>query len=213
MRHKDNHKVVVFGGGTFNHVACHLALAAPAFGETAKQLHRMFQEDNHLESHLVLTKMADSNSKLITNADVSACVEEMLKDPLVKVVVMNAAICDFEMDNPSDQARLSSSQDYQVTLKGITTKILAMIHQKRPDIVVAGFKTTHGDTLVGQASKAFASIQASKLDIVLANDLDTRENILVTSDLKIVYGTNRHHLLNMLVKETVQAYKTAQWLS
>lgn len=29
-----NKKCIIIGGGTFNHVRCHLALAAPAFGET-----------------------------------------------------------------------------------------------------------------------------------------------------------------------------------
>jgi len=117
------------------------------------------------------------------------------------------------MDNPSDQARLSSGQDYQVTLKGIQGKILSMIRQKRPDIVVAGFKTTHGASKVEQVAKAFASMAASKLDVVLANDLDTRENILVTSDLKILHGANRHYMLVRLMEECVQSYKTAQWLS
>lgn len=208
------HKVVVFGGGTFNHVACHLALAAPAFGETAKQLHQMFEEDNTLESQLVLTKMADSYSTLMTNEDVERYVlEVVLRDQNVKVIVMNAAICDFEMENPSDQARLSSSQDYQVTLKGVQGKILTLIRQKRPDIVVAGFKTTHGATKVEQVAKAFASMHASKLDVVLANDLDTRENILVTSDLRVEHGRTRRHMLNVLVHEAVKAYKTAAWLS
>lgn len=206
-------KVVVFGGGTFNHVAAHLALAAPAFGETAKQLHRMFQDTDILESHLVLTKMADSNSKLITNDDVAARVMQLLDDKLVKMIVMNAAICDFEMENPSDQARLSSSQNYQVTLKGIQGKILSVIRKQRPDIVVAGFKTTHGAAKVEQVAKAFASMHASNLDIVLANDLDTRENILVTSDLRIEHGRNRHYMLQLLVEESVKAYRTAAWLS
>lgn len=207
------HNVVVIGGGTFNYVAAHLALAAPAFGETAKQLHRMFQENDTLESQLVLTKMADSNSPLITNEDVDRYVREvLLKDTNVKVIVMNAAICDFEMDNPG-AARLSSSQDYQVTLKGIQGKILSTIRRERPDIVVAGFKTTHGATKVEQVSKAFASMAASNLDIVLANDLDTRENILVTSDLRIEHGYRRHYMLVRLVEESVKAYRTAAWLS
>lgn len=31
-------RVVIIGGGTFSHLRTHLALAAPAFGTTAKQL-------------------------------------------------------------------------------------------------------------------------------------------------------------------------------
>lgn len=207
------HKVVVLGGGTFNHVSCHLALAATAFGGTAKKLHKMFEEAGVLESQLVLTKMADpTGSDLVTNEDVAEFVEVLLEDQSVKVVIMNAAICDFEMDNPGE-ARLSSSQDYQVTLKGIQGKILATIREKRPDIIVAGFKTTHGATKVGQVAKAFASMSASNLDLVLANDLGTLENILVTSELRVYHEGSRQFMLEQLVSEATSMYRVAAWLS
>lgn len=206
-----NRRVVVFGGGTFNHISCHLALAAPAFGETAKRLHRMFQDNGTLESQLVLTKMADSYSSLFTNADVEKfVVDVLLPDDSVKAIVMNAAICDFEMDNPSDQARLSSSQDYQVTLKGIQGKILSLIKKRRPDIIVAGFKTTHGATKVEQVAKAFASMHNSGLDMVLANDLDSRNNILCHKDLTIQQGS-REFLLEQLVEHTIIDSNMIAW--
>lgn len=204
------HKVVVIGGGTFNHVSCHLALAAPAFGATAKKLHQMFTEHGALESHLVLTKMADPNSTLITNGDVAVCVDEMLKDPAVKVIIMNAAICDFEMDNPGE-SRLSSSQDYAVTLKGIQGKIVSTIRERRPDIIVAGFKTTHSESAVGQLAKASASMHASGLDFVLANDVGTRNNILLTHELRVYQGS-REFLLDQLVSEVIAMYRIAAWL-
>ena len=204
-------RVIVFGGGTFNHISCHLALAAPAFGETAKRLHRMFEDNGTLESQLVLTKMADSYSSLFTNADVEKyVVDVLLPDDSVKAIVMNAAICDFEVDNPSDQARLSSSQDYQVTLKGIQGKILSLIKKSRPDIIVAGFKTTHGATKVEQVAKAFASMHNSGLDMVLANDLDSRNNILVTKDLTIQTGS-REFLLEQVMEHTVIYHNMQQW--
>jgi hypothetical protein len=204
-------KVIVFGGGTFNHISCHLALAAPAFGETAKRLHAMFEDNGTLESQLVLTKMADSNSTLFTNADVEKyVVDVLLPDADVKAIVMNAAICDFEMDNPSDQARLSSSQDYQVTLKGIQGKILSLIKKRRPDIIVAGFKTTHGASKVEQVAKAFTSMAQSGLDIVLANDLDSRSNILVNKELGVQNGT-RPFLLEQLVHHVVIYHNMQQW--
>jgi hypothetical protein len=203
-------KVIVFGGGTFNHISCHLALAAPAFGETAKRLHAMFEDNGTLESQLVLTKMADPTSDLITNADITEFVEVLLEDVEVKAIVMNAAICDFEMDNPSDQARLSSSQDYQVTLKGIQGKILSLIKKRRPDIIVAGFKTTHGASKVEQVAKAFTSMAQSGLDIVLANDLDSRSNILVNKELGVQNGT-RPFLLEQLVHHVVIYHNMQQW--
>lgn len=204
-------RVVVFGGGTFNHVSCHLALAAPAFGETAKRIHKMFEDNGSLESQLVLTKMADSYSTLMTNEDVDRFVcEVVLHDKDVKAIVMNAAICDFEAENPSDEVRLSSSKDYQVTLKGVQGKILTTIKQRRPDIIVSGFKTTHGATKVEQVSKAFASMAASNLDMVLANDLGSRNNILITRDLTIQEG-RREFLLEQLVNNTIIYHNMKEW--
>lgn len=199
------HKVVVLGGGTFNHISCHLSLAAPAFGTTARQLHKMFTGGGVLESQLVLTKMADSASDIITNGDVAVYVERMLEDFSVKVVIMNAAICDFEIDNPGAD-RLSSSQDYPVTLKGIQGKILSTIRQERPDIVVAGFKTTYGATKIEQLAKAAASVHNNGLDFVLANDVATRTNILLTRALAVHQG-EREALLDLLVKESTALYK------
>jgi Phosphopantothenoylcysteine synthetase/decarboxylase len=205
------HKVIVIGGGTFNHISCHLSLAAPAFGGTAKKLHSMFTDTGVLESHLVLTKMADPASNLVTNADVALYVEHMLKDKMVKVVIMNAAICDFEIENPGE-GRLSSSQDYGVTLKGIQGKILATIRKERPDIVVAGFKTTHGAKPAEQLAKAAQSMHNNGLDFVLANDVLTRNNILLTLALE-VFQDEREELLEQLVKETTGMYKLGAWLS
>lgn len=199
------HKVVVIGGGTFNHISCHLSLAAPAFGATAKQLHQLFTAGGILESQLMLTKMADPTSNLITNTDVAGYVERMLSDLSVKVVIMNAAICDFEIENPGE-SRLSSSQDYTVTLKGIQGKILSTIRQVRPDIIIAGFKTTHGATKTEQLAKAAASMHNSGLNFVLANDVATRNNILLTHALE-VHQAERGALLELLVQEATALYK------
>jgi phosphopantothenoylcysteine synthetase/decarboxylase len=205
------HKVIVIGGGTFNHISCHLSLAAPAFGGTARKLHKMFEEAGVLESHLVLTKMADPASNLVTNADVALYVEHMLEDKMVKVVIMNAAICDFEIDNPGE-GRLSSQKDYPVVLKGIQGKILSTILEKRPDMVVVGFKTTHGVTPVEQLVKAAASMASNKLDFVLANDVLTRNNIFLTCGLD-VHQDEREELLKQLVRETTSLYRLGEWLS
>lgn len=206
-----NDKVIVIGGGTFNHVSCHLALAAPAFGTTAKQLHQMFVDNGMMESQLVLTKMADPASTLVTNDDVQRYVDEMVTDFSVKAVIMNAAICDFEMDNPGG-SRLSSSQDYPVMLKGVNGKIISTIRARRPDIILAGFKTTHGDSPVSQLAKASASMAASGLDFVLANDVGTRNNILLTNGLRVYQGS-REFILDKLVEEVVGVYRIAAWMA
>ena len=204
-------KVVIFGGGTFNPVACHLALAVPAFGETAKRLSRLFEDNGTLKPQLVLTKMADSNSTLIYNEDLDKYLcDIILPDEDVKAIVMNAAICDFEMENPSNEARLSSAKDYQATLKGVRGKIVAKIKQRRPDIIVAGFKTTHGASKVEQVAKAFASMAANNLDMVLANDLDSRNNILITKDLTVQEG-RREFLMEQIMANTVIYTNMQAW--
>jgi hypothetical protein len=194
-------KCVIFGGGTFSHVSCHLALAAPAFGETARKMSSMFVAmKTGMDCELVLTKMADPTSDLITSNDVSTYVDQLLTDMSVKIVVMNAAICDFEMDSPSDEARLSSQKDYPATLKGVKTKIIAKIKSVRPDIIVCGFKTTHGATRQEQLDKATESMKSSGIDMVLANDLETRSNVLVSGRC---YYDDRDSLLRRMLMVAV----------
>lgn len=203
-------KLVIIGGGTFNNISCHLALAAPAFGQTAINMaRRATQMDTGYEVVLKLTKMADRCSEIITNDDLHDYVSTLLDDPLVKIIVMNAAVCDFEADNPSvsGETRLSSSKDYSLTLRGIRTKIMGLIRYRRPDIVVCGFKTTHGATADEQIRKAIDSMNTNSIPLVLANDLATRRNILV-SDSGRNFFDNRDALLVRMLQHAV--YKAAQ---
>lgn len=196
-------KCVIIGGGTFNHISCHLSLAAPAFGQTARDMVRWFpQITEDMECILTLTKMADHTSVLVTNQDVANYVAGLLADPLVKVIVLNAAICDFEIENPSEETRLSSKQDYPVVMKGITSKIIGGIKELRPDIVVCGFKTTHGATETEQFKKAVNSMNSNSLNLVLANDVATKENILI-SDSGNSYFDTRENLLKKLLSIAV----------
>lgn len=196
-------KIVVIGGGTFNPISCHLALAAPAFGATARDMVRMLLDiAPGWERVLALTKMADHTSKIVTNHDVAVYVHGLLDDPLVKVIVLNAAICDFQITNPSDEARLSSKRTYVVDMVGIQRKILAIIKEKRPDIVVVGFKTTHGATKEAQETKAIDSMRANRLDLVFANDVSTKRNVLITDRLTR-YTDDRMPLLRRMLRIAV----------
>ena len=95
----------IIGGGTFSHVRNHLALAAPAFGGTARYLEHAIinamvaagigeQAERMIELHL--TKMADSTSNLVTNQDVADLVDRLVADPETRVIIMNAALCDYD---------------------------------------------------------------------------------------------------------------------
>ena len=99
-------RIHVIGGGTFSHVRNHLALSAPAFGETAIRLSEMLEEAYAAEEDageavvkLHLTKMASPRtSKLVTNEDVAALVDRLIADPDTKVIVFNPAMCDFDAE-------------------------------------------------------------------------------------------------------------------
>jgi phosphopantothenoylcysteine synthetase/decarboxylase len=201
-------KLVIIGGGTFNHISCHLSLAAPAFGQTAINMALWAEQmDTGMEVVLKLTKMADRSSEVFTNDDLHNYVSTLLDDPLVKIIVMNAAVCDFKAENPSNETRLSSSRDYTVTLEGIRTKIMGMIQYRRPDIIVCGFKTTHGASEAEQIRKAVDSMNANSLPLVLANDLETRKNILVCDSGRNFFD-NRESLLRRMLGHAL--YKARQ---
>lgn len=196
-------KCVIIGGGTFNPIACHLSLAAPAFGRTARDMARRFSHlAPDMECVLKLTKMADHTSDLITNLDVADYVSGLLDDPLVKIIIMNAAICDFEIKNPSTESRLSSQKDYHVVMKGVKGKILSMIKDRRPDIVVCGFKTTHGATNDQQLKKGVASMNANNINLVIANDVGTYKNVLI-SDSGRSYMDDRGALIDRMIRIAV----------
>ena len=57
-------RTIILGGGTFQPIRNHLSLSAPAFGTTARILHVLIPN-----SELVLTKMADYTSTLMSNED------------------------------------------------------------------------------------------------------------------------------------------------
>ena len=96
-------RIVILGGGTFAHVRNHLSLCAPAFGETARQLTAMFaqelqrtgQQDQYRVDYIP-TRMADPASRLETNQDVAALVDQLIADPTVRCVIFNVALADFE---------------------------------------------------------------------------------------------------------------------
>lgn len=188
-----NKKIVVLGGGTFSHVRAHLALAAPAFGETARQIAEMCKNRfDHMDVELVLTKMADPSGVVVTNEDVSKMIDLIIDDNTIKIVFFNFALCDFDGEIsgvPSGKyaKRLETSQgEFVMSLKP-SEKIIAKIRQKRKDIFLIGFKTTCGATEQEQFSKGLNLMKKASCNIVLANDIQTRKNLIITPE-EGVYG-------------------------
>lgn len=196
-------KIVILGGGTFSKVACHLALATPAFGTTARQLSAMYGvANNNFKVEMKLTKMADHTSDLIYTEDVQHYVQQVIEDSKVKVVIFNVAICDFEMSNPTSDSRLSSQEDYDVQLKGVGYKLIRHLREQRPDIFIVGFKTTSYDTNTSQTAKGRKLLESNGLNLVLANDVGTRTNVLISSG-GWVNECDRQTALQLIVTESL----------
>jgi hypothetical protein len=195
-------RTIILGGGTFEPIRNHLSLCAPAFGNTAKILHGLIPD-----SELVLTKMADPNSDLVTNKDVENYIDTLLLNKNIGTIVLNVAFCDFEtlpingVENGFHSDRLKTENgDINVTLTP-TGKVIAKIRKQRPDIFLIGFKTTTNKTSDEQFSITLKMMKSVKCNLVLANDTVTRNNMIITAE-ETIYGetTNRINVLNELAE-------------
>ena len=79
--------IEIFGGGTYSYVRNHLALCAPAFGRTAKNLSDLFHNEvqGKMMVNLHLTRMVIPYSTLITNEDVKQRLDEVIKNLNTKI--------------------------------------------------------------------------------------------------------------------------------
>ena len=194
-------KVHIYSGGTFSPIRNHLGLDAKAFGNTGRKLQQMIPF-----SQLHLTKMADNKSELETNDDVQNHLESILKDPFVKCIVMNAALCDYtgQIDDVKSgpHAQRLNSRDGEINIKLTPApKIIPIIKEKRPDIMVVGFKTVTGDDIDTMIMKA----ERMNVDIVFINDTLSRVNYIY-QDGKITgrYPEDRKEMLEQLAKQINQ---------
>lgn len=184
----ENKRVVILGGGTFSHVRAHLAIAAPAFGETARQLHQKCKQVfQNMDVELVLTKMADSSSKLVTNDDVEKYVDGLINDNTVKVIFFNVALCDFngqigDVKSGKHVKRMETLAGDDVISITPSNKIIGKIREKRKDIFLVGFKTTADATTQEQFSKGLNLMKKTSCNLVLANDIVTHKNFIVTPE-------------------------------
>jgi hypothetical protein len=179
---------MILSGGTFSPIKAHLSLAAPAFGNTATTLSSLFYQHKALEMAVETywTQMAYPGTTPIlrTNKDVENLVDKWIADPNVKVIIMNAALCDFDatvVGVPDDVKRLDSSKKYLVELTP-APKILSKIRKTRKDIFLVGFKTTAGATPEEQFNKGLKLMKETSCNLVFANDVVTRRNFVITPE-------------------------------
>ncbi|CAN5501902.1 hypothetical protein BH09MYX1_BH09MYX1_23010 [soil metagenome] len=200
----------VIGGGTFFHVRPHFSLAAPAFGRTARKLHELLREalpDDACTLHL--TKMAGAADGPDTNADVARLIDAIVADASSRIVVLNAALCDFEGHVVLDgEATTSGKAEPRLrTSDGVLTlrltpaeKVLARVRAVRKDLLLVAFKATAGAKPEAQYEAGLSLLKRSHANLVLANDVRTGHHMVIAPELARYHeGTDRDGALRGLV--------------
>lgn len=200
-----NKNINIYGGGTFSYIRTHLALSMPAFGSTAKRLKELCEERfDNMDINLFLTKMADSNSDLVTNEDIKSHVLGLKEDFDTKIIFFNVALCDFKgeingIESAKYAERLSSSNNYTIELTP-EEKILKEIRNGRKDIFLIAFKTTAGASEQEQYLAGLNLMKKNSCNLVLANDVVTRKNMIITpEEAKYHVTEDREEALKQLV--------------
>lgn len=208
-------KIHVLGGGTFSHVRSHLALSTPAFGGTARAIvdhlnnelkHQRIGEER-IEVVMHLTKMADpQNSNLVTNDDVAKLLDKLIEDPETRGIVFNVALTDFDgmvgTVRPGKYAeRLQSREPRQNIMLSKADKLIGRIRKDRKDIFVVGFKTTTSKAPEDQYASGLRLLKENSLNLVLANDLTTRNNVLIApEETQYCSTTDRNDALSLMAR-------------
>jgi len=209
--------VEIIGGGTVSHVRAHLALSTVAYGTTAKKLKKFCSEySDKLQVNCHLTKMSSGGEGNIeTNEDVAELTTSWVKDPNVKIVFFNVAMCDFNGDIDVNsipypprgkyQSRLSThrnTRDHDYSMRLVPSeKVISSIRRTRKDIFLVGFKTTCGVSPDEQYLAGLNLLKTSSCNLVLANDLKTRKNMIITPEEASYHVTSdRDEALRNLVE-------------
>jgi len=222
---KTQKKIICISGGTVTHIRPHLSLCAPAYGSVASKFHEEFLQHNlkkplGFEYITTLTKMADSESDIETNEDMTNYIDTLLLDMSVKCIIMSAAICDYEALCISDGENQTSDYDIGKQYARIktkdsntlsldicpTTKIVKRIKQLRPDIILVSFKATSNDTYLNLVKACVANLNDNNSDFVFGNDIKNKYNI-VLSDNGDVMELSRDHAIDYLVAVLVKKVK------
>lgn len=223
-------KIHIIGGGTVAHIRPHLALSAPAYGSVVRQLFDatcLSDDAENLLVHLYTTKMAGNRHQiwtqrsglddgvapnLETNADVAELLDKICANPEPSIVFLPAALCDFEPVRVDLATGFASQEigkhaprlrtdggDVYMTLRP-SEKIIQRVRKQRKDIFLVGFKTTTGATKQDQFDAGLTLMKKSSCNLVLANDLVTRWNMVVTPEQAPYYvSEDRRHTLRQLV--------------
>lgn len=193
-------KVLIVGGGTSYHVRPHLSLSAVAYGTAAKKIYNLcsrIMPDMKLD--LKLTKMVNCASDIETPQDVRELVDAYVADLDTKIIFFTPAIVDFEgsilidgeylSHSGKDQSRLLSNANHTMHLRPGDKIISSIRKEKRKDIFLVGFKTTAGASPDEQYAAGLNLCKKASCNLVLANDVHTRLNMVVCPEEARYYET------------------------
>jgi ribulose-5-phosphate 4-epimerase/fuculose-1-phosphate aldolase len=232
-------KIYIIGGGTVFHVRPHLALSAPAYGKTVKDIEEaLYQQNFDGIVHSFTTKMAGNRHRiwtarsgyedttplnLETNEDVAKLIDELVVlDLAPKIIFMPVALCDFDVaglmqpeliEPPADHEigkqypRLSSVKSLGLHLRP-AEKVISRVRKTRKDIFLVGFKTTTNATKQAQFEAGLTLVKKASCNLVLANDLVSRVNMVITPEQAPYYvTTDRRSAITGLVQMAVDRSK------
>lgn len=193
-------QVHIIAGGTVVDVAPHFGVCADAYGSVGNALKALFQLIvPQMDVTLHLTRMAGGgDGSPRTNSDVEELLGKLVAAPETRVIVMAAAICDFEPrwivqkddvqlhrdlgDTSGRKGRRlrTSSGELLMSLKP-SKKLLPMIRNGgtngewpvRKDVFLVGFSATSGDSEVVMYRRALEKLKTAGANLMFANDICT----------------------------------------
>lgn len=153
--------------------------------------------------------------QLETNADLAQLVDHIVERPDTRCIVLAAAVCDFEPvqlswgSGPGAQQRSRFGRDVPrlrsragqvaLTLRA-SDKLIGRIRRERKDIFVVGFKAMAGVSERELYSAGLRLLKTASLNLVLANDIQARRNLVITPEEYPYAGDNREHAIQTLVE-------------
>ena len=112
-----------------------------------------------------------------------------------------------ESDSGKDQPRLKSNKEHYLVLTP-AEKLIGRIRKDRKDIFLVGFKTTAGETADAQYMAGLKLLKGASCNLVLANDLHTKLNMVITPEQARYHETtDRAEVLRGLVEMTMMRSK------
>lgn len=206
--------IYILGGGTVYYVRPHLALSAPAYGQTARDIWHLINTNWHDRAQnmcLGLTTMAIRESYAAsyigkTNSDVRFWLQANLENP--SVVFLNVAFCDYEGTVEDDDARAHGSNGFRLktsegpkTMKLVPSeKIVDELRKVHKDIFLVAWKTTSNASKEEMFEAGAKLLKRASCNLVMVNDISSRNNMIVTPELACYgYGQGRHVVLKTLV--------------